>query len=72
LLKQENDHLKVIHETWIRTDSIRKMQLISQQKIMDRQTKDIEKMKKDLNITATVCGTAVGVTLIAILCVALK
>lgn len=73
LLQQENRNLQTVNETWIRTDSLKTLQLQSQRKIMDQQKKDIEQMKKNLNTSIAIGGTAVGVTiLVTVLCLLRK
>lgn len=73
LLKQENSNLRTINETWVRTDSIRVVQLQNQKKIMEKQNKDLEKMRQNLKITGAVGGTAIGITiLVTVLCLVRK
>ena len=69
LLEQENENLVLINETWERTDSIKTLQLREQEQKMMKQAQEIERIKKNLKVTSTVGGTAIGVTiLVAVLC----
>jgi fumarate hydratase class II len=62
-----------VNETWIRTDSLKTLQLKSQQDIIDQQKKAIERMKKNLNTSIAIGGTAVGVTiLVTVVCLLRK
>lgn len=73
LLQQENANLTQINETWVRTDSLKTVQLYKQNQMISQQTQDIEKLNKNLRISTTVSGTAVGVTIIVtVLCLLLN
>ena len=74
LIKQENQNLVAINESWERTDSIKTLQLREKEQEMLKQAQEIERVKKNLKITSTVGGTAVGVVVIAatVLCLCPK
>lgn len=73
LLQQENSNLQVVNTTWIKTDSIRKVQLRNQEIIINQQEQDIAKMKQKVKVSAAVGGTAIGVTiLVTVLCLLRK
>ena len=73
LLQQENANLMQINETWVRTDSLKTVQLYKQNQMISQQAQDIEKLNKNLRISTTVSGTAVGVTIIVtVLCLLLN
>ena len=69
LLKLENANLKEINKTWERTDSIKSSQINYNQKIINEQYKNIDKLKKSIKIRNTVAGTSI---IIAVLCLLLK
>lgn len=72
LLRQENTNLQQINETWIRTDSLKTEQLNKQMKMIQKQTEDLEKLKKRLSNSIIVSGTAVGVIIVTVVCLCLK
>jgi hypothetical protein len=73
LLQQENAQLIEVNETWERTDSLKTVQLSHQNQIMMQQNQDMERLKKNLRISNTVGGTAVGVSIIVtVLCLLLN
>ena len=73
LLQQENANLTQINETWIRTDSLKTVQLYKQNQMISQQAQDIEKLNKNLRISTAVGGTAVGVTIVVtVLCLLLN
>ena len=73
LLQQENANLTQINETWVRTDSLKTVQLYKQNQMISQQAQDIEKLNKNLRISTAVGGTAVGVTIVVtVLCLLLN
>ena len=73
LLQQENANLTQINETWVRTDSLKTVQLYKQNQMISQQTQDIERLNKNLRISTAVGGTAVGVTIVVtVLCLLLN
>lgn len=65
LLRQENNNLTLINESWEHTDSIKTSQLREQEQKMMKQAQEIERVKKNLKITSTVGGSVVGVVVLA-------
>ena len=62
-----------VNETWVRTDSIKTVQLYERNQMISQQAQDIEKLNKNLRISRTVGGTAVGVSIIVtVVCLLLK
>ena len=73
LLQLENANLVQVNETWARTDSIKTVQLYERHQMISQQAQDIEKLNKNLRISRTVGGTAVGVSIIVtVVCLLLK
>lgn len=73
LLKQENANLTLVNETWVRTDSLKTVQLYKQNQMISQQAQDIERLNKNLKISTAIGGTAVGVTIIVtVLCLLLN
>ena len=73
LLKQENANLQVINNTWQRTDSLKTLQMYRQNQIMTQQEESMKHLQKRLHTSQTITGTAVGVSVIAVvLCLLLK
>lgn len=73
LLQQENSNLQTINKTWERTDSLKTVQLSTQNQIISQQTQDIERLNKSLRISTSVGGTAVGLSIVVtVLCLLLK
>jgi hypothetical protein len=73
LLKQENANLQVINNTWQRTDSLKTLQMYRQNQIMTQQEESMKYLQKRLHASQTIGGTAVGVSIIAVvLCLLLK
>ena len=69
LLHQENSNLQIINDTWIKTDSIKTVQIYKQNQIISEQLNSITKMKKSL----TICGSVAGACIITtVLCLLLK
>lgn len=69
LLKLENTNLKEINKTWERTDSIKSLQINHNQKIINEQYDNIDKLEKSIKIRNTVTGTSI---IVAVLCLLLK
>ena len=73
LLQQENSNLQIINNTWVRTDSLRQVQLRNQQIVIDKQIQDIEKANRKTKISYAVGGTVIGITIITtVLCLLRK
>ena len=74
LLQQENTNLQLINDTWVRTDSLKTVQLYNQKQMLSQQAQDIERLNKSLKTSLTVGGTAVGVSVVVVtvLCLLLK
>lgn len=73
LLQQENTNLQAINETWVRTDSLKTVQLYHQKQMISQQAQDIEQLNKSLKTSLTVGSTAVGVSIVVtVLCLLLK
>ena len=73
LLQQENTNLQAINETWVRTDSLKTVQLYNQKQMISQQAQDIEQLNKSLKTSLTVGSTAVGVSIVVtVLCLLLK
>ena len=73
LLQQENTNLQAINETWVRTDSLKTVQLYNQKQMIMQQAQDIERLNKSLKTSLTVGSTAVGVSIVVtVLCLLLK
>lgn len=73
LLQQENTNLRVVNQTWERTDSIRRYQIQRQNQIISQQELDLNKMEKSLNQTLIIGGSVTGAAVIvAILCLCLN
>lgn len=73
LLQQENANLRVVNQTWERTDSIRRYQIQRQNQIISQQELDLRKMEKSLNRTLLIGGSVTGAAIIVtIMCVCLK
>lgn len=69
LLKQENQNLQLINQTWTRTDSLKNIQLYQKDMLISQQKIDISRLKK----TTTIVGSAAGVSIIiTVLCLLLK
>lgn len=69
LLEEENSNLKTINQSWERTDSIKSTQLYQKNKMIAEQNLNIDQLKKSINISYTVTGVSV---LITVLCLILK
>ena len=68
LLQQENANLTQINETWVRTDSLKTVQLYKQNQMISQQAQDIDRLNQNLNRPA-----AVGVTIVVtVLCLLLN
>ena len=73
LLQQENTNLQLINDTWVRTDSLKTVQLYNQKQMITQQAQDIERLNKSLKTSLTVGSTAVGVSIVVtVLCLLLK
>jgi hypothetical protein len=73
LLKLENTQLRSVNTSWQKTDSLKTVQLSKQNQMMLQQAQDIERLSKNLKVSYTVAGTAVGVSIVVtILCLFLK
>lgn len=73
LLKLENTQLRSVNTSWQKTDSLKTVQLSKQNQMMLQQAQDIERLNKNLKVSYTVAGTAVGVSIVVtILCLFLK
>ena len=69
LLKQENQNLQLVNQTWTRTDSLKNIQLYQKDMLISQQKIDISRLKK----TTTIVGSAAGVSIvITVLCLLLK
>ena len=69
LLKQENQNLQLVNQTWVRTDSLKNIQLYQKDILISQQKIDISRFKK----TTTIVGSAAGVSIvITVLCLLLK
>lgn len=69
LLKQENQNLQLVNQTWVRTDSLKNIQLYQRDMLISQQKIDISRLKK----TTTIVGSAAGVSIIiTVLCLLLK
>lgn len=73
LLQQENTNLRIVNQTWERTDSIRRYQIQRQSQIISQQELDLNKMEKSLNRTLLISGSVTGAAIIVtIMCLCLK
>jgi hypothetical protein len=73
LLKLENTQLREINTSWQKTDSLKTVQLSKQNQMMMQQAQDMERLKKNLKVSRTVGGTAVGFSIVVtVLCLLLK
>lgn len=73
LLKQENANLLKINQTWIRTDSLRTMQIQQRDQQIQQQEQHVDKLEKSLKISQTTLGTAAGIcVIVTVLCLCLK
>jgi hypothetical protein len=69
----ENTQLRSVNTSWQKTDSIKTVQLSKQNQMMMQQAQDIERLKKNLKVSRTVGGTAVGFSIVVtVLCLLLK
>ena len=72
-LKQENENLLLVNQTWVRTDSLKTVQLNYQNQMMIQQKDAIQQLERSLQTSRTVGGTAIGVGIVAtVLCLLLK
>lgn len=69
LLQLENSNLRTINDTWIRTDSIKNMQIYNQNQTISEQCKNMDKLKKSIKVRNSVIGISI---LTAVLCLILK
>lgn len=69
LLKQENLNLQTINQTWVRTDSLKNIQLCQKDAIISQQKIDVNRLKKTITTTKTAAGVSIIIT---VLCLLLK
>lgn len=69
LLQLENSNLRTINNTWVRTDSIKNMQIYNQNQTISEQCKNMDKLKKSIKIRNSVIGISILTT---VLCLILK
>lgn len=73
VLEDEIYNLELINETWMRTDSIKTLQLKQKNQIIAQQNVNIDMIKKSTDNQKTIFGTIAGASIIAtILCLLLK
>lgn len=73
LLQLENTQLHEVNISWAKTDSLKTIQLSRQDQIMMQQAQDMERLQKNLKVSKTVGGTAIGVSIVVtVLCLLLK
>ena len=73
LLKLENTQLREVNASWVKTDSLKTVQLSKQDQMMMQQAQDMENLKKSLKVSKAVGGTAIGVSIVVtVLCLLLK
>ena len=64
LLKQENSNLLKINQTWVRTDSLRTVQIRQRDDQILQQEQRMDTLEKSLRVSNTTWGTVTGVFLI--------
>ena len=69
LLQLENSNLRTINDTWVRTDSIKNMQIYNQNQTISEQCKNMDKLKKSIKVRNSVIGISILTT---VLCLILK
>lgn len=69
LLQLENSNLQTINNTWVRTDSIKNMQIYNQNQTISEQCKNMDKLKKSIRVRNSVIGISILTT---VLCLILK
>lgn len=69
LLQLENSNLRTINNTWVRTDSIKNMQIYNQNQTISEQCKNMDKLKKSIKVRNSVIGISILTT---VLCLILK
>lgn len=73
LLQQENANLRIVNQTWERTDSLRRSQIYQKNQIISQQATELDKMEKSLQTSLVISGSVTGTAIIiAILCLCLK
>lgn len=73
LLQQENTNLRIVNQTWERTDSLRKSQLYQKNQIISQQTTELDELEKSLHQSLVISGSVTGAAIIVtILCLCLK
>lgn len=73
LLQQENSNLLEINKTWIRTDSLRMIQIQNRDQQILQQEQHVDKLEKSLKRQQTTWGTVTGVCIVVtVLCLCLK
>ena len=73
LLQQENTNLRIVNQTWERTDSLRRSQIYQKNQLISQQAREIDKMEKSMNTSLAISGSVTGVAIIVtILCLCLK
>lgn len=69
LLQLENSNLRTINNTWVRTDSIKNVQIYNQNQTISEQCKNMDKLKKSIKVRNSVIGISILTT---VLCLILK
>ena len=73
LLQQENSNLRIVNQTWERTDSLRRCQISQRNQIIAQQSAELDKMEKSMNTALITTGSITGAAIIVtILCLCLK
>lgn len=73
LLQQENTNLRIVNQTWERTDSLRRSQIYQKNQLISQQARELDKMEKSMNTSLAISGSVTGVAIIVtILCLCLK
>ena len=73
LLQQENQNLRIVNQSWERTDSLRRCQISQRNQIIAQQSSELDKMEKSMNATLITTGSITGAAVIVtILCLCLK
>lgn len=73
LLQQENTNLRIVNQTWERTDSLRKSQLYQKSQIISQQATELDKMEKSLHKSLIISGSVtVTAIIVTVVCLCLK
>lgn len=73
LLQERNVNLETINRSYVKTDSVRKIQLQHQNQIITQQNYQIDNLKNKVKTSNMIAGSAIGVTIIiTTLCLILK